>query len=247
MANKVAIVTGGSRGIGASIVEKLASENYNILLNYYSNKEAAQMVADKAKTNSDIEIILYKADVSLYENAEKIISEAVNKWGRIDVLINNAGISRGGFLMMNKLERWWEVVNKNLGCVVNCTKAITQQMIKQKSGKIINIGSVSGIKGTVGNSDYSSSKAAISGFTRAIAKELVKFGIIVNCVAPGFIETDMTDEMPQQKKDAISQYMVPMKRMGKPEEVAELVALLASNKVNYILGQTIVIDGGTTI
>lgn len=248
MATRVAIITGASRGIGAGIARRLAKDQYSLLINYRSNDQAAAQVKEDIQSTPGYqgEVLLNKGDVSDFEQAKRMVDQAMEKWGRIDVLVNNAGISRGGFLMMNKMENWWDVIHTNLGSVVNCTKAAVPVFVKQKYGKVINISSASGIKGTVGNSDYSSSKAAIIGFTKALAKELAGFGIIVNAIAPGFVDTDMVAQMNDRQKEGIKK-MVPLKRMGKVEEVAEVAALLANDNANYILGQTIVIDGGITI
>lgn len=247
MSNKLALVTGGSRGIGAAISKRLAEDNYDVIINYNSNIDAANQIADEIKSEGHKgKIDIYKCNVTSFDESKKMIDDIINEFDRFDILVNNAGISKEGLLMMSKIDKWWDVVHTNLGGTVNCTKHVIPQMIKQKSGKIINISSVSGIRGTVGNSNYSASKAAVIGFTKAMAKELAGFGIHVNCIAPGFIKTDLTGEL-SEKRAAEIKHMVPLKRMGKVSEVSEMVSLLASGKVDYILGQTIVIDGGINI
>jgi len=245
---KVAIITGASRGIGRAIAKRLASENCHLLLNYHKSREAAESLKDeiRAQYGEEHDILLHQCDVSDYKSCVKMMDAAVQKWGKIDYLVNNAGISKGGFLVMNDIDNWWNVLKVNLGGTVNCSKAVLKTMFGQKSGKIINIGSLSGIKGTIGNSDYTSSKAAIHGFTKALAKEVAGFNIQVNCVAPGFFETDMTDQMPTRLKSNLK-HIVPLKRMGDPSEVAEMVALLITDKINYMIGQTIVMDGGSSL
>ncbi len=244
----VAIVTGGSGGIGKAIIRKLIAENYAVVNVYKSNIEAAESLRNEilaGKEDNDA-FVNIKMDIKIYENCKRMIADIIARFGRIDLLVNNAGISEGGLLMMRSIEKWWNSVEVNLGGTVNCTKAVVPQMIKQKSGKIINMSSVSGVKGTLGNTEYSASKAGIIGFTKAIAKELAKFGIIVNCIAPGFVDTDMLINRSEQQRKIIEQRIksIPLGRIGKPEEVAELVNFLASGKVDYVLGQTIIMDGG---
>jgi 3-oxoacyl-[acyl-carrier protein] reductase len=248
---KVAIVTGGSGGIGRAIVKKLLSNDYNVINVFKSNITAAEKLKTLVESEKDQKglFINLQHDVSNYDESKKMVEDVLKKFDSIDLLVNNAGVSEGGLLMLRNMEKWWHVVETNLGTTVNCTKAVTQQMIKQKYGKIINMSSVSGIRGTVGNTDYSASKAAIIGFTKAIAKELARFGIIINCIAPGFIDTEMLSNLSEDQKNRIEQSIksIPSQRIGKSEEIAELVSFLASGKVDYLLGQTIVIDGGHSI
>ncbi len=248
---RVSIVTGGSGGIGRAIVRKLLCENYNVINVYRSNTDAAETLKNEVCSNPVYKgsLINIRLDIKIFENCQNMVSTVVKEFNRIDLLVNNAGISEGGLLMMRSINNWWNAVEINLGGTVNYTKAVIQQMIKQKSGKIINMSSVSGIKGTVGNSEYSASKAAIIGFTKAIAKELAKFGIIVNCIAPGFIDTDMLSNRSEEQRKIIEQKIksIPLNRIGKAEEIAELVNFLASGKVDFILGQTIIIDGGHSL
>lgn len=245
---KVSIVTGGSGGIGKAIVKKLLCENYNVVNVYRSNTDAAETLKEEISSHPKYKgrLINIKIDIKFFEDCQNMVNCVIKEFNRIDLLVNNAGISEGGLLMMRNMNNWWNAVETNLGGTVNCTKAVIQQMIKQKSGKIINMSSVSGVKGTIGNTEYSAAKAGIIGFTKAIAKELAKFGIIVNCIAPGFVDTDMLVNRSEEQKKIIEQRIksIPLKRIGRTDEIAELVNFLASGKVDYILGQTIIMDGG---
>lgn len=246
--SRVAVVTGGSKGIGAAIVRRLAKNNMNIVINYLNSKDAAEKLKSEIISKGCFtgEIELYKADVSIEEEASGLLNFAGTKFGTIDVLINNAGVSNGGPLFMKDLTDWWKTIQVNLGSTVNCTRASIPYFLKNGSGNIINIGSVAGLTGVLGNSDYASSKAALVGFTKSMARELVNHKITINTVAPGFIATDMVERMnPKRKKDLLAK--IPAGRIGSASEVAELVSLLASGSVNYILGQTIVIDGGVSM
>lgn len=247
---KVALVTGGSRGIGKAVARKLAGDGCTVYVNYRSREDEARKICDEiAGAGQRAQII--PADVSDSKQVKAMIDQIVAQEKKIDVLVNNAGIystaSKGGaFLNFTKEEDWWEVVRVNLGGVMNCCKAVLPHMIQRKYGKIINMSSVSGIRGTAGNTSYSASKAAIIGFSKALAREVVRLNITVNCVAPGFIETDMTSQLPE---NVIKGMMpnIPIQRMGRIEEVAELVSMLASDRVDYFVGQVMVVDGGITI
>lgn len=239
---KTAVVTGSSRGIGRAIALKLAEMGANIVLNATPSSDAIETV-EKEIYEKGVKVLTIKCDVSIFEETQKMFDTILKNFDTVDILVNNAGITRDNLLIRMSEEDWDAVINTNLKSVFNCTKSVAKIMIKQKSGKIINIASISGVVGAVGQTNYSSSKAGIIGFTKAAAKELASRGITVNAVAPGFIVSRMTDKL----SDAIKEeYLknIPLKRFGTPEEVAELVGFLASDKSNYITGQVIHIDGG---
>ncbi|WIF96195.1 3-oxoacyl-[acyl-carrier-protein] reductase [Caminicella sporogenes] len=242
LSGKTAIVTGGSRGIGKAIALKLAEKGADIVVNYTSNFEKAQEVVEKIKSMGR-KAIAIKADVSNPDDVANLVKEVSKNFESIDILVNNAGITRDGLLIRMKDEDWDKVININLKGTYLCTKLVGKKMMKQRSGKIINVASVVGIIGNAGQANYSASKAGVIGFTKSAAKELAARGITVNAVAPGFIETEMTDKLPA---DVIENYKknIPIARFGKPEDVANVVAFLASEKANYITGQVINVDGG---
>ena len=239
---KCAVITGASRGIGKEIALKYAKEGANIVLNYRnSEEEAIELKKELDKLGSNTFII--KANISNFEEAEKLIKEAKETFGRIDILVNNAGITKDNLIMRMKEEDFDSVIDVNLKGSFNCLKAVTPIMIKQKYGKIINMSSVVGIIGNVGQVNYSASKAGIIGMTKSLAREIGSKNINVNAIAPGFIDTDMTRVLSEdQKKNIISQ--VPLKRFGRVEDIANLAVFLASDKSNYITGQVIHVDGG---
>ncbi|SHJ69893.1 3-oxoacyl-[acyl-carrier-protein] reductase [Caminicella sporogenes DSM 14501] len=242
LSGKTAIVTGGSRGIGKAIALKLAEKGADIVVNYTSNFEKAQEVVEKIKSMGR-KAIAIKADVSNPDDVANLVKEVSKNFESIDILVNNAGITRDGLLIRMKDEDWDKVININLKGTYLCTKLVGKKMMKQRSGKIINVASVVGIIGNAGQANYSASKAGVIGFTKSAAKELAARGITVNAVAPGFIETEMTDKLPA---DVIENYKknIPIARFGKPEDVANVVAFLASEEANYITGQVINVDGG---
>jgi len=237
---QVAIVTGASRGIGKAIALALAGEGANVVVNYASSSGAAeQVVAEIVDLGGSA--IAHQADVSSAEQVDALLSAVMDKWNRVDVLVNNAGITRDTLLLRMKPEDWQAVIDLNLTGVFLCTKAISKVMLKQRAGRIINITSVAGQMGNPGQANYSAAKAGVIGFTKSIAKELASRGITVNAVAPGFIATDMTNNL---KAEEILKF-IPLGRYGQPEEVAGLVKFLAADPAAaYITGQVMNVDGG---
>jgi 3-oxoacyl-[acyl-carrier protein] reductase len=237
---KVAIVTGASRGIGRAVALALAAEGASVAINYASSNAAAEALVVEIQA-AGAEAIALQADVSKANQVESLVAAVMAKWGRVDVLVNNAGITRDTLLMRMDLEQWQGVIDLNLTGVFLCTKAISKIMLKQKSGRIVNISSVAGQIGNPGQANYSAAKAGVIGFTKAVAKELASRNITVNAVAPGFITTDMTEGL---KADEILKF-IPLGRYGQPEEIAGMVRFLASDPAAaYITGQTFNVDGG---
>lgn len=242
MKGKTVIITGGARGIGKAAALKLASLGAKLVINYLGNDKAASETEEACK-QLGAEILLIKGDVASAEQCEKIAAAALERFGRIDVLINNAGITRDGLLMRMEEKDFDFVINTNLKGTFLMTKAVSRQMLKQRYGRIINMASVVGITGNQGQANYSASKAGVIGLTKSFALEVAAKGITVNAVAPGFIETDMTDAMTDAAIEA-AKALIPAKRMGSPEDVAEVIAFLASEQSGYITGQTVCVDGG---
>jgi len=242
LSGQVALVTGASRGIGRSIALNLAGLGANVVVNYSGNETAAQEVVAEIQALG-VESVALKANVGKSEEAENLVKEAINALGRIDILVNNAGITRDNLIMRMKEEDFDSVIETNLKGVFNCLKAVTRPMMKQRYGRIINISSVVGVLGNVGQANYVAAKAGVIGLTKSSARELASRGITVNCVAPGFIESDMTKELTE---DLRSKYIadIPLARLGEPEEVAKVVAFLASDSASYMTGQTLHVDGG---
>jgi 3-oxoacyl-[acyl-carrier protein] reductase len=239
---KVAVITGASRGIGKAIATKFAEQGANVVFTYFASEEKALALA-KELEGFGVEVLTVKSDAGSFSAAKELTDAAVAKFGKIDVLINNAGITRDNLLMRMSEEQWDEVMNSNLKSCFNSTKHISTQMLRQKYGSIINITSIVGVKGQAGQTNYAASKAGMIGFTKSVADELGSRNIRCNCIAPGFIETDMTDELPEDlKKQYFAQ--IPLKKFGKAEDVANTCVFLASDMSAYITGQTISVCGG---
>jgi 3-oxoacyl-[acyl-carrier protein] reductase len=240
--NKVAIVTGGSRGIGKAIAKKLASFKANIVINYTSSETEALKVKEEIESLG-VECMTVKCDVSKSEDVNNMVSEVMDRFGKVDILINNAGITKDALIMKMKEEDFDKVIDVNLKGVFNCTKAVTKPMMKQRNGKIVNMASVVGVMGNPGQANYCASKAGVIGFTKATAKELASRNININAVAPGFIETAMTDVLKDDVKESMLS-AIPMKKFGTPEDIANLVIFLCSDMSTYITGQVVHVDGG---
>lgn len=245
LTGKNAIVTGSSRGIGRAIAIKLAELGANIILNYRNNVASVKEVIKEIETKG-VKVMAIQGDVSNFEDAKKVVDEAKEKLGSIDILVNNAGITKDTLLMRMKEEDFDKVIEVNLKGVFNCTKNIVPIMMKQRSGRIINISSIVGLSGNAGQSNYAAAKAGIIGFTKSVAKEIATRGITVNAVAPGFISTDMTDVLSDKVKEEIKKN-IPLRRIGEGKDIANTVAFLASDMGAYITGQVISVDGGMHI
>lgn len=238
--NRVAIVTGGSRGIGRAIVQALAREGAKVAFTYAQNKGLAEELANGET------VVAFQTDVTDFNQAKDFVKQVKDKWGGVDLLVNNAGITRDKLTAMMSEKDWDDVIDTNLKGLFNITKPVVSLMIRQKRGAILNITSISGIIGMPGQINYSSSKAGVIGFTKALAKELAKIHVTVNALAPGFVETDMTAVLNEEyKAKALEQ--VPLGRFAKPSEIAEVALFLLSDKASYITGQVIQADGGLAI
>ncbi|MCY7468439.1 3-oxoacyl-[acyl-carrier-protein] reductase [Bacillus safensis] len=242
LTNKTAVVTGASRGIGRSIAIYLAKSGANVVVNYSGNEAKANEVVDEIKALGQ-QAFAVKADVSNAEEVQSMMKQAIDTFGSIDILVNNAGITKDNLLMRMKENEWDDVININLKGVFNCTKAVTRQMMKQRSGRIINLASVVGVCGNPGQANYVAAKAGVIGLTKTTAKELATRHITVNAVAPGFISTDMTDKLDENVQTEMLK-QIPLARFGAPEDISNVVVFLASEGAGYITGQTIQVDGG---
>lgn len=242
LTGKVALVTGASRGIGQAAAIDLAKAGADVVVNFIGNEAVAQETVEKIEALGR-KAIKIKADVGNAEDVQAMVDEAVATFGHIDILVNNAGITRDGLLIRMKDSDWDDVLNINLKGVYLVTKAVAKLMVKQRVGRIINMTSVSGVTGNVGQANYAAAKAGVIGFTKTCAKELAARGITVNAIAPGFIETAMTDVLPEKIKEGIAG-TIPFGRMGQPEEIANVVTFLASDFASYITGQVLNVDGG---
>ena len=243
--NKIVLVTGAGRGIGASIAKRFASEGAEVIVNYSGNDEAAQKTVDEI-TATGGQAQKYKCSVNDSESVKVMIDEIIKKFRRIDILVNNDGITQDGLMLRMADEDFDRVIDVNLKRTFNCTKYVSKYMLKQKSGKIINISSVVGLSGNAGQVNYSASKAGIIGITKSAAKELSSRGITVNAVAPGYVDTDMTKVLSDNIRNEILKN-IPLQRMGNVEDISNCVAFLASEDASYITGQVISVDGGMHI
>ena len=242
MNGKVALVTGASRGIGRAVAMELAKNGVNLIINYSGSEEAAKEVL-KEVTKLGIQAYIYKANVGNYNECAAMVEFAIEKFSKIDILVNNAGITKDMLLMRMSEEQFDDVININLKGTFNCMQLVSKYMIKAKSGRIINMASVSGRLGNAGQVNYAASKAGVEGMTKAAAREMAARGITVNAIAPGFVKTDMTDVLSDKVKENIIE-SIPMKTFGMPEDIAKTVVFLAGEGARYITGQTISVDGG---
>ncbi len=245
VSGKIALVTGGSRGIGRSIVETLAREGAKVAFVYKGSADAANALAAE-QTAQGREVIAIQGDVASTEDSDRIVAEVVGKWGRLDILVNNAGIIKDGLLATMERPDWQAVIDTNLTGVYNFCHAAVRQMMSQRYGRIINMSSVAAEFGNQGQVNYAASKGGIQGLTRCLATEIGRRNITVNAVAPGFIETDMTQAVRNAAETKIKDG-VPLKRLGKPEDIANAVLFLASDEASYITGVTLTVDGGLTL
>jgi len=240
--DEVAIVTGGTKGIGKAICLLFAEEGAKVIANFSKDVNAAEDLLLKAKSKG-LSMGLFKADVTRFDQVKEMVEEAFAQYGRIDILVNNVGLIRDNFLMLMSDEDWDSLIKTNLNSLFYCCKTVIRKMIPQRRGKIINISSISGILGTSGQTNYSTTKGGIISFTKSLARELGSFNIHVNAIAPGLIESEVISKMPKEKVEAIIK-STSLGRIGKPEEVAQAVLFLASEQSDYITGQTIIVDGG---
>ncbi|WP_135547079.1 3-oxoacyl-[acyl-carrier-protein] reductase [Paenibacillus cymbidii] len=239
---KVAIVTGASRGIGRAIALELAQAGADVVVNYAGSEQAAADVVAAIEALGR-RAIKQRANIGVAAEAEELVKTTLEAFGKVDILVNNAGITRDNLLMRMKEEEFDQVIQTNLKGVFNCLKAVTRPMMKQRSGRIINISSVVGVLGNAGQANYVAAKAGVIGLTKSAARELASRGITVNAVAPGYIVTDMTEQLPEEMKGKLME-QIPLARLGQPEDIAKAVRFLASDDASYMTGQTIHVDGG---
>ena len=239
---KVALVTGAGRGIGRAIALALADQGAAVLVNYNGSRERALEVVEQI-TQKGGQAEAVSCDVSDFTACGKLVEEIVSKYGRVDILVNNAGVTRDNLILRMTEEEYDKVLDTNLKGAFNTIRHLSRYFLKQRSGKVINISSVSGVTGNAGQSNYSASKAGLIGLTKSVARELAGKGVCVNAIAPGYIATDMTEGLPEKAKEGIKQ-MIPMGRIGEPEDVAQVAVFLAGKGADYITGQVICVDGG---
>ena len=242
LAGKIALVTGASRGIGREIALELARQGANVAVNFSGSEAKAGEVVDEIKSLGQ-DAFAIKCNVANSEEVAEMVKAVIDRFGRLDILVNTAGITRDNLLMRMKEEEWDDVININIKGVFLVTKAVTRQMMKQRSGRIINISSIVGVSGNAGQANYVAAKAGVIGLTKTTAKELASRNITVNAIAPGFITTDMTDKLPEDVRSEMLK-QIPLARLGEPKDIAKAAAFLASDDAAYITGQTIHIDGG---
>lgn len=245
LTGKVALVTGAGRGIGSAIAKTLAANGAFVIVNYNGSKEKAEAVVEEIK-KSGAEAAAVQCDVSDYAACGKMVEELIASYGHIDILVNNAGITRDNLILKMSEEEFNAVLNTNLKGTFHTIRHLSRYFVKQRAGRIINLSSVSGVMGNAGQANYSASKAGVIGLTKSVARELARRGITCNAVAPGYIETEMTAQMPEAAKEAVKQ-QIPLQRTGTVWDIAEMVAFLASEKASYITGQVISVDGGMSI
>ena len=240
---RVVVITGGSRGIGRAITLRFAAENPTVIIVHYDPDEKASDETLELLEKKQVEAVSRKLDVSSWEDVNTFFKDVIDQYGRVDVLVNNAGVTRDTLLMRMNERDWDSVIQVNLKSVFNCTHAVIRAMMKERYGRIVNISSVVGQIGNPGQANYSASKAGIMGFTKSVARELASRNVTVNAVAPGFIETEMTAQLPEKAKEAFLA-QIPLGRAGQPEDVAQVVKFLISEEASYITGQVIHLNGG---